>query len=83
MRPAALLAAGATLEKVASGTTWAEGPVWLPDRRAVRYSDIPANRIVEFSEETGELTVYSGSAEYTNGRTLARDGCASTRLTMS
>lgn len=74
MRPAALLAAGATLEKVASGTTWAEGPVWLPDRRAVRYSDIPANRIVEFSEETGELTVYSGSAEYTNGRTLARDG---------
>lgn len=74
MRSAALLAAGATLEKVASGTTWAEGPVWLPDRRAVRYSDIPANRIVEFSEETGELTVYSDSAEYTNGRTLARDG---------
>lgn len=74
MRSAGLLAAGATLEKVATGTTWAEGPVWLPDRRAVRYSDIPANRIVEFSEEAGELTVYSDDAEFTNGRTLARDG---------
>ena len=69
-----LLAEGATLERVATGTTWAEGPVWLPDRRAVRYSDIPANRILEFSEDTGELTVYSDAAEYTNGRTLDLDG---------
>ena len=74
MPSAGLLAAGATLEKVATGTTWAEGPVWLRDRRAVRYSDIPANRIVEFSEETGELTVYSDNAEFTNGRTLDLDG---------
>lgn len=69
-----LLAPGATLEKVATGTTWAEGPVWLPDRRVVRYSDIPANRIVEFSEDTGELTVYLEPAEFTNGRTLDLDG---------
>ena len=68
------LAEGATLEQVATGSTWAEGPVWLPERRAVRYSDIPANRILEFSEVTGELTVYSDAAEYTNGRTLDLDG---------
>lgn len=62
------------MERVATGTTWAEGPVWLPERRVVRYSDIPASRIVEFSEDTGELTVYSDHAEYANGRTLDLDG---------
>lgn len=74
MTSSGLLAEGATLERVATGTTWAEGPVWLPERRVVRYSDIPANRIVEFSEDTGELTVYSDHAEYANGRTLDLDG---------
>ena len=69
-----LLPQGAELERVATGATWAEGPVWLPDRRTVRYSDIPNNRILEFSEDTGELTVYSDQAEFTNGRTLDLDG---------
>jgi gluconolactonase len=72
-----LIADGAELEKVATGTTWAEGPVWLRDRRVVRYSDIPANRIVEFSEDTGELSVYLEPAEFTNGRTLDLDGSVS------
>jgi gluconolactonase len=69
-----LLTPGAKLERVATGTTWAEGPVWLPDQRVVRFSDIPANRIVEFSEFTGELTVYAEAVEFTNGRTLDLDG---------
>ena len=69
-----LLDPGAELEKVATGTTWAEGPVWLPERRALRYSDIPGNRILEFSEETGEQTVYAEQVEFTNGRTLDLDG---------
>jgi gluconolactonase len=69
-----LLADGAELEQVATGTTWAEGPVWLPGRRAVRYSDIPGNRILEFSEDTGELSVYAEGVNYTNGRTLDLDG---------
>jgi len=72
--PSGLLAPGAELQQVASGTTWAEGPVWLPGRQAVRYSDIPANRILEFSEETGEQTVYAEQVEFTNGRTLDLDG---------
>ncbi|GAA1487476.1 SMP-30/gluconolactonase/LRE family protein [Brachybacterium sacelli] len=65
-----LLTGGASLEKVATGATWAEGPVWIPGRRAVRFSDIHTNRILEYSEETGELTVFSDAAEHTNGRTL-------------
>jgi gluconolactonase len=40
----------------------------------VRYSDIPNNRIVEYSEATGELSVYRQDVEFTNGRTLDLDG---------
>jgi gluconolactonase len=65
---------GTPLEKVASGATWAEGPVWLPERKAVRYSDVNNNRILEFSEASGELTTYDAAAEYTNGRTLDLGG---------
>ncbi|QYN36368.1 SMP-30/gluconolactonase/LRE family protein [Pseudonocardia sp. DSM 110487] len=69
-----LLEAGAELEKVATGSIWAEGPVWIPADRAVRYSDIPNNRILQFSEASGELTVYQENVEFTNGRTLDLDG---------
>lgn len=69
-----LLVTGAELEKVATGAVWAEGPVWIPRRRAVRFSDIPNNRILEYSEESGELTTFATDVEYTNGRTLDADG---------
>ncbi|HLU57287.1 MAG TPA: SMP-30/gluconolactonase/LRE family protein [Pseudonocardia sp.] len=69
-----LLEAGAELERVATGSIWAEGPVWLAADRAVRYSDIPNNRILEYSEATGELRVYAEAVEFTNGRTLDLDG---------
>jgi gluconolactonase len=69
-----LLETGAELAKVAGGSIWAEGPVWIPESRAVRYSDIPNNRILQFSEESGELSVYREDVEFTNGRTLDLDG---------
>jgi gluconolactonase len=69
-----LLEAGAELEKVAGGSIWAEGPVWIPESRTVRYSDIPNNRILQFSEDSGELSVYREGVEFTNGRTLDLDG---------
>ncbi|MEE1617216.1 SMP-30/gluconolactonase/LRE family protein [Brachybacterium sp. J153] len=68
------LETGAVLERVATGATWAEGPLWIPPRRAVRFSDIPGNRILEFSEATGELSVFAEDVEFTNGRTLDLDG---------
>ena len=69
-----LLAPGARLEKVASGFTWLEGPAWIPARGVLRVSDIPGNRVVEFSEAAGGVTEVSADAEFTNGRTLGRDG---------
>jgi gluconolactonase len=69
-----LLEPSAELQRVATGAVWTEGPVWLPERRSVRFSDIPTNRILEFSEETCDLTVFDDNAEFTNGRTLDLNG---------
>ena len=69
-----LFAPDARLEKVADGFTWLEGPAWIPARGVLRVSDIPGNRVVEFSESDGSTAVVSEDAEFTNGRTLARDG---------
>lgn len=64
----------ARLEKVWDGAGWAEGPVWLPEREALRFSDIPRNRILEFRPATGEVTVYKSEAGYVNGRTTDLEG---------
>ena len=69
-----LLEPGAKLEKAATGSVWAEGPVWIAADRTVRFSDIPNNRILQFFEDSGELTVYRDDVEFTNGRTLDLDG---------
>ncbi|PZF80854.1 gluconolactonase [Jiangella anatolica] len=62
------------MERLHTGTEWAEGPVWLPRTRRVRWSDIPNDRILEWDAATGETTVYGSGVEYTNGRTLDLDG---------
>ncbi|MBO0909650.1 SMP-30/gluconolactonase/LRE family protein [Arthrobacter sunyaminii] len=72
--PQTLLAQDAAVEKVATGAQWAEGPVWIPARSAVRFSDIPGNRILEYREATGALEVYAADAEFTNGRALDHEG---------
>lgn len=69
-----LIAPGAELEKLFTGTEWAEGPVWLPETRSVRWSDIPNDRILEFDSTHGETRVHRELVEFTNGRTLDHDG---------
>lgn len=64
----------AMLEVVATGSTWSEGPLWIPARGCLRWSDIPGNRIREYVRATGVVTDYATEVEFTNGRTLDRDG---------
>ncbi|MFC7404824.1 SMP-30/gluconolactonase/LRE family protein [Georgenia alba] len=68
------IAAGAEVEQLFTGAIWTEGPVWIPDRKVVRFSDIPNDRVLEFDPATGATEVQAQPAGYQNGRTLDRDG---------
>jgi gluconolactonase len=68
-----------TLEQVATGMRWAEGPVYFPGAAAgepgyLLLSDIPNNRIMKFDEKTGAFTVFRANANYANGNTRDRQG---------
>ena len=63
-----------TLEQVATGMRWAEGPVYFPDGAYVLVSDIPNNRIMKYDEKTGSFSVFRSSANYANGNARDRQG---------
>lgn len=71
---AGVLPTGAVLNRVVTGATWSEGPVWLADRGVLRWSDIPGDRILEVDPLVGELRVHRTGVEFANGRTLDLDG---------
>jgi len=60
-----------TVEQLASGMRWAEGPVWVGDGRYLLLSDIPNNRIMRYDEAAGAWGVFRSPAGFSNG--LARD----------
>ncbi|WIB26698.1 SMP-30/gluconolactonase/LRE family protein [Curtobacterium sp. MCSS17_015] len=62
------------LETLDTGSTWAEGPCWIPATRTLRWSDIPGDRVLQWSAADGAVTEYATGVEFTNGRTLDRDG---------
>ena len=48
---AALLRPGAVLHRLATGATWAEGPVWLPHDGSVVWSDVVGNRVLRWDPD--------------------------------
>jgi gluconolactonase len=63
-----------TLEQVATGMRWAEGPVYFPEGGYLLCSDIPNNRIMKYSEKDGSFTVFRSPSNYANGNTRDRQG---------
>ncbi|MGN6827031.1 SMP-30/gluconolactonase/LRE family protein [Paucibacter sp. M5-1] len=61
----------ASVEQVASGLRWAEGPVWFGDGRYLLLSDIPNNRILRWDDCSGQLSEFRRPSNHANG--LARD----------
>ena len=70
---AALLRPGAVLHRLATGATWAEGPVWLPHDGSVLWSDVVGNRVLRWDPD-GRVSVFLADAEFENGHTLDHDG---------
>ena len=74
-----IIPAGAALERIATGYTWTEGPVWAKD--SLFFADIPGNSIQKWTPDAGASTFikpsgYKGSIPYggpesgSNGMTL-------------
>jgi gluconolactonase len=64
----------ASVEKIAGGCRWNEGPVYLGDWRCLLWSDIPNNRLMRWDEETGRVGVYRKPSNNANGNTRDRQG---------
>jgi gluconolactonase len=64
----------ASVERLATGFRWAEGPVWFGDGRFLLWSDIPNNRVMKWEEETGAVSVFRRPSNNTNGNTRDRQG---------
>src|SRR5215472_9946815 len=64
----------AAVERLYTGTRWAEGPVWFGDGRCLLFSDIPNDRILRWDEESGALAVFRRPSENANGNTRDRTG---------
>ncbi|MCX7151244.1 MAG: SMP-30/gluconolactonase/LRE family protein [Proteobacteria bacterium] len=63
-----------SVEQLASGMRWAEGPVYFPAGRYLLMSDIPNNRIMKYDETNGAFSVFRENANYANGNTRDRQG---------
>jgi len=73
-RFAKYIVGNAAVERLYTGTRWAEGPVWFGDGRYLLFSDIPNNRILRWLEDTGEVSVFRNPSNYSNGNFRDRQG---------
>lgn len=58
------------VEELADGFIWAEGPVWIPERNALFFSDVPANRMYRWTESEG-VTLYLSPSGYEGNDPIA------------
>lgn len=79
-----LLDRQATIEVLAEGFNWSEGPVWIKDGGYLLFSDVPKNTIFRWKQGEGlseflKPSGYTGHGYYShepgsNGLTLSHDG---------
>jgi gluconolactonase len=62
------------VERLWTGGRWLEGPVWFGDGRYLLFSDIPNDRMLCWSEVTGEVTEFRRPSDNSNGNTRDRQG---------
>jgi gluconolactonase len=60
----------AKLERLWTGSRWAEGPVYVPAAKHLLWSDIPNDRVMRFDEGDGSVSVFEIGCGNQNGHTL-------------
>ncbi|PZO02846.1 MAG: gluconolactonase [Hyphomicrobiales bacterium] len=64
----------ARVERLWSGSRWAEGPAWFRAHNALVWSDIPNDRMLRFDALTGQVGVFRQPARNANGNTVDPQG---------
>ncbi len=64
----------ARVERLWTGSRWAEGPAWFAAGRYLVFSDIPNNRMMRFDETDGSVSVFRAPSNNSNGNTVDAQG---------
>jgi gluconolactonase len=64
----------APIQRLHTGSLWAEGPAWNGVGRYLVWSDIPNNRHFRWLEEDGHVSVFRSPSGYANGNTFDYEG---------
>jgi len=68
----AILSREATIEIIAEGFEWSEGPLWIEDKKMLLFSDVPQNKIYQWTEQDG-LKEYLSPSGFTGSNTTSRE----------
>ena len=69
-----LFAGYARVERLWTGARWSEGPAWFAAGRYLVWSDIPNNRMLRYTEPSGEVSVFRQPSNNSNGNTVDNQG---------
>ncbi len=84
-----IIPGSARVERLWTGSRWAEGPAWFRTHNTLVFSDIPNDRMLRFDEmRRADVSVFRQPAGNTNGNTVDPAGpaghlraCAAGRVT--
>jgi gluconolactonase len=62
------------IQRLHTGTLWAEGPAWNGVGKYLVWSDIPNDRQLRWLEDDGHVSVFRKPAGYSNGNTFDYEG---------
>lgn len=68
-----IIPTGAQPKMLGDQFQFTEGPLWLPDKKVFIFSDIPANKMYQYSPEKG-FSVFREPSNFSNGNAIDRDG---------
>jgi len=64
----------ARVERLWTGSRWAEGPAWFAAGRYLVWSDIPNNRMMRWDETDGSVSVFRSPSNNSNGNSVDQQG---------
>jgi gluconolactonase len=62
------------IQRLYTGTLWAEGPAWSGEGQYLLWSDIPNNRQLRWLNDDGHVSVFRKDSGYSNGNTFDFQG---------